>query len=51
MNYKTDFDALLKGLEEKKTDPDRLVTEDPTPNTQRLFDFLKECYGKKHNNS
>lgn len=48
MNYKTDFDALLKNLDEKTIDASRLVTDEPTPNTQRLFDFLKECYGKKH---
>ncbi|MBE6889218.1 MAG: beta-mannanase [Ruminococcaceae bacterium] len=48
MSYKTDFDALLSELEAKTPDPSRLVTDDPTPNTQRLFEFLKDCYGKKH---
>lgn len=47
MGYKTDFDALYKALDSKAPSPDRLVTENPTPNTQRLFDFLKSCCGKK----
>lgn len=48
MSYTTDFDALLKRLSAKEINPDRLVTDNPTPNTVRLFDFLKQCYGKKH---
>ncbi len=48
MSYTTDYDALIKQLEQKAPDASRLVTDDPTPNTQRLFDYLKECYGKKH---
>ncbi|MGN0687567.1 MAG: glycosyl hydrolase [Oscillospiraceae bacterium] len=48
MNYKTDVNALLEKLDKKSVSADRLVTDKPTPNTQRLFDFLKECYGKKH---
>ena len=48
MSYMTDLDALLETLEARTPDPDRLVTDDPTPNTQRLFDFLKSCYGQKH---
>ncbi len=48
MNYKTDYEALLKDLDAKPIDPDKLITDEPTPNTQRLFDYLKACYGKKH---
>ncbi len=47
MEYKTDMDALKKALLEKKPDPSRLVTENPTPNTLRLFNFLLECKGKR----
>ncbi len=46
-DYRTDYNALLSGLSEKPVTPDRLITENPTPNTKRLFDFLKACYGKK----
>lgn len=45
--YRTDYNALLSELDGKNIRPDRLVTDRPTPNTQRLFDFLKGCYGKK----
>ncbi len=48
MNYTTDFDVLLENLEKKQINPDKLVTDNPTKNTQRLFDYLKQCYGKKH---
>ncbi len=47
MEYKTDFAALEKALDHSP-DRDRLVTENPTPNTQRLYEFLKECRGKKY---
>ncbi len=45
--YRTDYNALISELDGKKIRSDRLVTDRPTPNTQRLFDFFKECYGKK----
>lgn len=47
MSYKTDYEALLSALDKKEISADRLVTDAPTPNTQRLFDFLKSCYGRK----
>lgn len=46
-NYRTDIDALKKSLSEKTPDPEKLITDQPTPNTQRLWDFLKSCKGKK----
>lgn len=46
-NYKTDFEALRKQLSAKPVDPEKLITTDPTPNTQRLWEYLKSCYGKK----
>ena len=46
-NYKTDFEALRKQLSAKPVDPEKLITPDPTPNTQRLWEYLKSCYGKK----
>lgn len=45
--YRTDFDMLEKELSQKPVDPGRLITEDPTPNTQRLWEFLRSCKGKK----
>lgn len=48
MTYRTDIQALLNSLDEKQASPDRLITENPTPNTLRLFEFLKECRGKKY---
>lgn len=45
--YKTDINALMAALDSKEVSPEKLVTELPTPNTQRLFDFLRECKGKK----
>lgn len=47
MEYKTNLNSLMKRLDENAPEPGRLVTENPTPNTQRLWDFLKECYGKR----
>lgn len=46
-NYRTDIEALKKRLSEKTPDPNKLITDDPTPNTQRLWDFLRSCKGKK----
>ncbi|MGN1341452.1 MAG: glycosyl hydrolase [Oscillospiraceae bacterium] len=46
--YRTDINALEKSLSEKPVDPGRLVTENPTLNTQRLWEFLKSCKGKKY---
>lgn len=45
--YKTDFNALEQQLSQKKLNPDKLITENPTPNTLRLWEFLKSCYGKR----
>ena len=45
--YRTDIEALKKSLSAKHVDPGKLITEDPTPNTLRLWEFLKSCYGKK----
>ena len=45
--YRTDFDMLEKELSQKPVDPGRLITEEPTPNTQRLWEFLRSCKGKK----
>lgn len=47
-DYRTDFEALEKRLAERPADPGKLVTDDPTPNTLRLWEFLKSCYGKKY---
>lgn len=45
--YRTDFAALERSLSEKPMEPGKLITPDPTPNTLRLWDFLKSCRGKK----
>ena len=47
-DYRTDFEALEKRLAERPADPGKLVTDDPTPNTLRLWEFLKSCNGKKY---
>lgn len=47
MGYKTDLDIFLKELDKREIRSDTLVTDEATPNTQRLFSYLKECYGKK----
>ena len=47
-DYRTDYEALEKRLSERQVDPGRLVTDAPTPNTLRLWEFLKSCYGKKY---
>lgn len=46
--YRTDFSALEKRLSEKPVTPGRLITDDPTPNTRRLWEFLRSCKGKKY---
>lgn len=46
--YRTDFSALEKALSEKPVNPGRLITDEPTPNTLRLWEFLKSCKGKKY---
>ena len=38
-DYRTDFEALEKRLAERPADPGKLVTDDPTPNTLRLWNF------------
>lgn len=45
--HRTDFAALERSLSEKPVEPGKLITPDPTPNTLRLWDFLKSCRGKK----
>ena len=46
--YRTDFSALERSLSEKPVTPGRLITENPTPNTRRLWEFLKSCKGEKY---
>lgn len=45
--YRTDFEMLEKSLSAKPVNPGNLVTENPTPNTLRLWEFLKSCRGRK----
>lgn len=47
MGYRTDFDALMKALDSKEVSADRPVTENASPNTKRLYEFLKVCKGRK----
>ncbi len=47
MEYITDFDRLLKELDSKPVNPDRLVSKQPSEAAIALFDYLKSIYGKK----
>ena len=40
MEYRTDIEALLKKLDEKPVDPERLVSENADENTAALFGYL-----------
>ncbi|MBD5116068.1 MAG: beta-mannanase [Ruminococcaceae bacterium] len=44
--YKTNMNKLLKELEEKKVDPDCLVSSNANETTKRLFEYMKSIYGK-----
>lgn len=44
--YRTDFTKLLEKLDRKPIE-NRLVSENASPNTIRLYNFLKSIYGKK----
>ncbi|MGN0617469.1 MAG: glycosyl hydrolase [Ruminiclostridium sp.] len=44
--YKTDFDALLKSLDEKTVAEDDTVSDNTNPETLALFRWFKENYGK-----
>lgn len=46
MEYRTDIEALLKKLDEKPVDPERLVSENADENTAALFGYFKSIYGK-----
>lgn len=48
MAYKTDISGLLNRLDKRESSPDRLVTDGASPNTVRLFEFLKSIKGKKY---
>ena len=48
MCYTTDITALLKKLDNASVQADRLVTDSPTPNTKRLFEFLRSVKGRKY---
>lgn len=43
--YETDFDALLKSLDEKVISADDTVSDNTNEKTKKVFDWLKENYG------
>lgn len=47
--YETDFDALIKSLSEREVDLSQPVSLNArnNPETMKVWNFLKECYGKK----
>ena len=47
LQYETDFDALLKQLDEKKVSDDHPVSENTNPETLELYRWLKSIYGKQ----
>lgn len=47
MEYITDFDKLNEQLN-YEVNPDKLVSKNASPNTVKLFEYLKSVYGKKH---
>lgn len=47
MNYITDFEALLKKLDEKPVSADTLVSEHAGEPAKALFAYLKSIYGRK----
>ena len=46
MGYQTDIDALLEKLEAKPVDPEKPVSENTNAKTLKVFNFLRENYGK-----
>lgn len=44
--YETDFDALLKSLDEKTVGQGETVSNQTNKKTQELYDWLRENYGK-----
>lgn len=49
MAYETDFDTLKKSLSEREVDLSQPVSLNArnNPETMKVWNFLKECYGKK----
>ncbi len=47
LQYETDFDALLKQLDEKKVSDDHPVSENSNPETVELYRGFKSIYGKQ----
>ena len=47
LSYETDFDALLKQLDELKTSDDHPVSQNSNPETLELYRWLKSIYGKQ----
>ena len=45
--YETDFDALLKQLDEKQVSDDHPVSDNTNPETLELYRWLKSIYGKQ----
>lgn len=46
LSYETDFDALLKSLDEKTVNEGETVSNQTNQKTQELYDWLRENYGK-----
>ncbi|MBO6232418.1 MAG: beta-mannanase [Ruminiclostridium sp.] len=47
LSYQTDFDALLKQLDEKTVSEDHPVSDNTNPETLELYRWLKSIYGKQ----
>ena len=47
LSYQTDFDALLKQLDEKVVSDDHPVSDNTNPETLELYRWLKSIYGKQ----
>lgn len=47
LQYETDFDALMKQLDEKQVSDDHPVSENTNPETLELYRWLKSIYGKQ----
>lgn len=45
--YQTDIDAFLKSMEEKTVDGTKLVSENSSEKTEKVFDWLQSVYGKQ----
>lgn len=46
-SYKTDIEAFIRKLSEMPVNPEKLVSNNSSEKTKRLFEFLKSIYGKK----